>query len=110
VSVTVCRLDDVPEGGSAGFTIEGLAGPLDLIVLRRAGTVLCYENACPHLGTPLDWAPGQFLTDDGAYVVCATHGALFRPEDGECIQGPCVGAKLPPVPAVVRDGQVVAFP
>ena len=55
--VAVCRVDDVPDGGSAGFTIDGPKGPLDLIVLRRSGTIFCYENSCPHLGTPLDWAP-----------------------------------------------------
>jgi len=34
------------------------------------------------------------------------HGALFRIEDGECLQGPCPGQRLSAVPAEVR-GEVV---
>jgi nitrite reductase/ring-hydroxylating ferredoxin subunit len=36
----------------------------------------------------------QFLSDDGRFIVCSTHGALFRIEDGHCLDGPCVGQAL----------------
>jgi nitrite reductase/ring-hydroxylating ferredoxin subunit len=36
----------------------------------------------------------QFLSDDGRFIVCSTHGALFRIEDGHCLDGPCIGQAL----------------
>lgn len=35
---------------------------------------------------------------DGFHLLCGTHGALFRPQDGYCVSGPCVGDSLEPVP------------
>jgi len=68
--------------------------------------VMIYLNACPHLGVPLDWLPGKFMSADGQRIVCATHGAEFRPEDGVCLRGPCRGDRLTAVACEVRDGVV----
>jgi nitrite reductase/ring-hydroxylating ferredoxin subunit len=46
----------------------------------------------------LNWMPDQFLDLEGRYIQCATHGALFRFEDGLCLAGPCPGKRLEPVP------------
>jgi nitrite reductase/ring-hydroxylating ferredoxin subunit len=35
---------------------------------------------------------------EGQYIQCATHGALFRFEDGLCLAGPCPGKHLQSVP------------
>jgi nitrite reductase/ring-hydroxylating ferredoxin subunit len=77
----------------------------ELIVLRTALGVRAFENRCPHRGTSLDWAPGRFLSPDGAFLQCATHDALFRFDDGLCVAGPCVGDMLTPC-AVVVDVEV----
>jgi nitrite reductase/ring-hydroxylating ferredoxin subunit len=78
-----------------------------LIVLRIEGTLHIYANRCPHRGTELDWLPGRFLDPSGRYLHCATHGALFRPDTGECVAGPCRGLALDPVPFTLREGRVV---
>ena len=80
------------------------AGTLFLIILLVA--VLGYLNACPHVGTPLDLVPDQFLSEDGRHLVCATHGALFRIEDGFCVDGPGHGLHLTAVPVTVEAGLV----
>ena len=106
----LCRLEEIEDGEGRGFTIDGAgegAGggeSLDIFVVRRGLSVFGYVNSCPHVGTPLDWAPDQFISDDGAYIQCATHGALFEIEDGACIAGPCAGDRLRPV-AVAVDGE-----
>jgi nitrite reductase/ring-hydroxylating ferredoxin subunit len=56
----------------------------------------------PYWG-PLDWAPGQFLDDDGKLIVCATHAALFRIHDDRCIAGPMRGRELARLEIVI-DG------
>ncbi len=98
------RLEALPEGASIGIA---LAPPAPgLILLRDGGIPRAYVNSCPHRGTPLDLLPDRFRDDSGRFLVCSTHGARFRIEDGFCVAGPCVGAALAPVPVAVRDGWV----
>ena len=47
-----------------------------------------------------------FSTPRDRYLHCDGHGALFRVEDGVCVDGPCVGERLAPVPVRVADGMV----
>ena len=102
----LCRLDDIPDGGSNGFFTETSDGRLLYMVIRRGNEVFVYVNACPHTGMPLDFRPGRFLTKDGAVIQCSTHGAKFRIEDGFCISGPCQGDSLKPVATENRDGGI----
>ena len=67
-----------------------------------------YVNSCPHTGVNLEWMPDRFFSADGRYLQCATHGALFRPEDGYCVGGPCTGQSLQPLVSRVEDGFVLA--
>lgn len=101
----LCRLDDIPDGTSKGFAaIAG--GFTGLMAIRQGDAVFVYVNSCPHIGTPLDWTPDRFLSRDGRTIVCATHGAQFRIDDGHCISGPCIGDSLEAVPTQIRDGTV----
>lgn len=101
----LCALAEVAEGGAKGFPgPDGTAR--GLLVLRTGARVGVFVNACPHLGVPLDWAPDRFLSVDGRHVVCATHGALFRIEDGCCVHGPCYGAVLTPVLIQVKEDAI----
>ena len=72
--------------------------PPHLEVADPDGVRHIWRNACPHTGGPLA-QPGTLpLSRDGRHLVCQTHGALFRIEDGLCIAGPCAGTRLSPVP------------
>lgn len=78
--------------------------------VRHEGQHYCYRNNCPHTGATLNWVPNQFLTVEGDLLQCAVHGALFRIEDGLCIQGPCIGERLLPLavdrlPTVIVVGE-----
>jgi nitrite reductase/ring-hydroxylating ferredoxin subunit len=106
--VTVlCPLDALADPGAKGFSLEGPDRRREIFVVRRLGHVFAYENACPHIGTPLDFLPDHFLTRDGRYLLCTTHGAVFEIGNGLCIHGPCKGQSLRAVPVAIRDGQVV---
>ncbi len=102
----LCRLDELPDGGTRGFP-PAPGGFTGLFALRRGERVQVWVNACPHLGVPLDWTPDQFLTHDGTRIICSTHGAEFRLDDGLCVRGPCKGDRLDAVPATVEDGVVL---
>ncbi|MDJ0949893.1 MAG: Rieske (2Fe-2S) protein [Alphaproteobacteria bacterium] len=103
----LCALAEIPDGGGRGFVFGGGTERRAIFVVRRGDRVFAYENSCPHVGTPLDWVPDQFLDRDGAHILCSTHGALFRIEDGYCLSGPCAGDRLSQVAVAVRDGMVV---
>jgi len=100
VSVSLSAvLAQLPEG-SASEAVLAIGGePASLIVTRVAGQVQAFRNICPHAGRRLDWAPGEFLIDQGQ-LVCAVHGACFDMASGLCVAGPCKGASLTPVALV----------
>ncbi|HXY99166.1 MAG TPA: Rieske (2Fe-2S) protein [Stellaceae bacterium] len=90
----LCRAEEVPEGGARGFRFGSGADFAAVLVARKAGALFAYDNACPHLGTPLDFLPDRFLDRAGTHLLCGTHGARFRIEDGYCVEGPCAGRSL----------------
>ncbi len=101
----LCRIDEVPDGGSKGFAAPP-GGFTGLFAVRQGDAVHVYVNSCPHIGTPLDWLPDRFLSHDASLIICATHGAEFRIGDGECVRGPCFGDRLERVVAEIRDGTI----
>ncbi len=103
----LCRADEVGEGNARVFTFGGGARRFEMFLLRREGRLMAYVNACPHQGTPLDLLPGHFYNRDKTLLICRTHGARFRPDDGFCVRGPCDGESLVPVAVAERDGEVV---
>ena len=98
--------DLVERGSGRRFEVDAVGGNLPAFAVLYHGRIYAYVNRCAHLGVELDWLPGQFFDAAGRYLVCATHGALFRPEDGYCVDGPCRGASLAPVQVCVRDGGI----
>ncbi len=104
--IALIAADAVAEGRSK----EAEAGGEAFLLVRKDDQLHLYRNVCPHLGTPLNWDEDQFLDPDGALIQCATHGALFRIEDGLCLAGPCQGARLRAVPFQLVDGMVMIEP
>lgn len=77
-------------------------------LFRRGGRLFGYRNRCPHLGITLNWMPARFMDLDNCFLHCSTHGALFTPESGDCIAGPCQGDRLTPVALRINDGTIEA--
>lgn len=98
-SLRLCSLDELPDPGSRGFDIDGIK----LFAVCHQGQVRLYLNRCPHRGIPLEWQTDSFLDSSGQLIQCATHGALFLPESGECIAGPCSGQSLQSLHHEVHD-------
>ncbi|MDF3194915.1 Rieske (2Fe-2S) protein [Pseudomonas sp. 1928-m] len=86
----LCAPDELAEGQSRGFEIA----EEKLFTVRKDGQLYAYRNRCPHRGIPLEWLPDQFLDASASLIQCATHGALFLIESGECVAGPCAGQSL----------------
>ncbi len=102
----ICAPGDLADGGpGVRFEIASGQAAAQGFAIRFRGEVHAFLNTCPHLGTQLDWQPGEFFDMAGLYLVCSTHGALFEPGSGLCIAGPCRGASLARVRTVeTADG------
>lgn len=102
----LCRLADLEATGAKSVSRGRWPEVPDIVVVRDGDAVRAYENACPHIGTPLETVPDRFLDQERAHLVCTIHGARFRVSDGFCVRGPCRGDALKAVAVVVAAGEV----
>lgn len=71
--------------------------------MRKGSQVFAYQNFCVHVGHPLNWSPDRFLTKDKSAIICASHGATYDIETGDCFAGPGAGRALRKVDVALRD-------
>lgn len=97
----------VERGKGLRFTVDTSAGTSEpAFAVRFRGRVFAYLNRCAHVSVELDWAEGEFFDFSGLYLVCATHGAAYYPENGRCAIGPCKGSGLRPLEVIESGGEV----
>ncbi len=95
---------DLADGQIRVVRIAGRPPPrMSVIVTRSGNEWRAYWNVCQHLPIPLDGGLGRL--DDG--LVCVSHGARYRPEDGLCVEGPCRGAFLESIDVRAREGRLL---
>ncbi|KAG8463448.1 hypothetical protein KFE25_004959 [Diacronema lutheri] len=97
--VVVSRLSALRRAVEVDIGVHATAVVLPLAQARAsaAPSAVAFVNRCPHAGTPLNYFPDAFHDRSGEYLMCATHGALFRQSDGLCVHGPCAGDSLTPL-------------
>ena len=101
---------DLADGGSGvRFAIEHNGRLIEAFAIRHRGIVHAYLNACAHQEAELDWVPGAIFTEDRLHLICSLHGALYEPDTGRCVAGPCHGASLAKLAVSERaeDGVVI---
>jgi nitrite reductase/ring-hydroxylating ferredoxin subunit len=103
-SVRVCAAEELVDGGNGvRRAARYLDGDAVVFFVRYEGRVHGYLNRCAHVPMELDWVEGQFFESSGLYLMCATHGAIYAPDTGRCVGGPCRGARLRTVEVEERD-------
>lgn len=105
--VALAPLTAVADGAARNFVLQMRAGRFHGFVVRRGEHVAGYVDRCPHMGVPLAQRLDDYLTPGGDRIACSWHGAIFEIDDGRCVGGPCVGARLAPWPVTVADGMIV---
>ena len=102
--VRICASNELIEGGEGLRRAAKYAGG-DAVVffVRYGGEAYGYLNRCAHVPMELVWVEGQFFESSGLYLMCATHGAIYAPDTGKCVGGPCRGGRLRPVQVDERD-------
>ena len=94
-------MDDLhPLCNSGDLVDSGRAVPFDVVyagqtcrafAVRFNGTAYAYLNRCTHVAMELDWQPNRIFDATGQWLLCASHGAAYLPDTGQCAGGPCHG-------------------
>jgi nitrite reductase/ring-hydroxylating ferredoxin subunit/Fe-S cluster biogenesis protein NfuA len=83
--IAACQLDDIPPGN----VLERRIRDHSVLLSREGAEVSCVENACAHLGMPLEMGEVR----DGM-ITCAYHGFQYELSTGICLTVPEVQLKL----------------
>jgi nitrite reductase/ring-hydroxylating ferredoxin subunit len=105
--ISLGSLDLIADGAARNYVLQIGANRFHGFVVRKGQAVFGYVDRCPHAGLPLAQQLDQYLTPDGGLIACSWHGAIFTVEEGTCVGGPCVGARLSPWPVAVSEGRIV---
>ena len=104
--VPLCNSRDLVDGGVAvPFDVVLSGQTCRAFAIRYRGGVHAYLNRCMHVAMEMDWQPNRFFDDTGQWLLCGSHGAVYRPDTGACASGPCRGALIR-IDLTERDGVV----
>lgn len=103
----IAKVTDLGPGKVKKFWLICQKYRLDAFLVNHQGSFHAYVNRCRHMPTPLDFVRDEFLSDDGRFLRCYTHGALYEFATGLCIDGPCKGESLYRLPVRIDGGEVL---
>ena len=106
IEIAVGPITEIEDPGCREFSIGEGDWPFRGFVVRQGDEVFAYQNFCVHVGHPLNWSPNKFLTKDKSAIICASHGATYEIETGNCYAGPGSGKTLRKVDVSLRDGVI----
>ena len=108
MSWMIARVGELHPGETKKFLLARDGQEIEGFLLNYGGELHAYVNRCRHVPMGLDWVENRFFTEDGRFVQCATHGAYYVPETGECVAGPPCGRSLFRVEIRVEGGDILA--
>ena len=104
--LALCNSHDLLDGGLAvPFDVNYAGQTCRAFAIRFRGLPQAYLNRCTHVAMELDWQPNRVFDDTGQWLLCASHGAAYQPDTGQCAGGPCRGG-LVKIALSERDGVV----
>ncbi|MCK6553525.1 Rieske 2Fe-2S domain-containing protein [Candidatus Binatia bacterium] len=104
----VVRVGELQPGETKKFLLACDGREEEAFVVNHDGRLYAYVNRCLHVPMTMDWTDNRFLTEDKRFILCATHGACYLPDTGECVAGPPCGKFLIRVPLTVCGDTVFA--
>ncbi len=91
-AIALCNTVHLQEGALAvPFDVNYQGQTCRAFAIRFEGRAHAYLNRCTHVAMELDWQPNRVFDDTGQWLLCASHGAAYRPDTGACSGGPCQG-------------------
>ena len=106
-TIFICDSADLIEGGKGiRFPVAAFNEDTTGFVVLYNNVAHAYLNRCAHVPIELDWTEGEFFESSGLYLMCSTHGAIYAPESGQCLGGPCRGGRLRTIRVIEKDNRV----
>lgn len=88
----LCNSHELADGGLAvAFDVVYAGQTCRAFAVRFQMVPQAYLNRCTHVAMELDWQPNRVFDDSGQWLLCASHGAAYSPDTGQCASGPCRG-------------------
>lgn len=103
----ISHVEELSPGSVKKFWIICEKYRVDGFLVNERGNFHAYVNRCRHMPTPLDFIRNQFVSEDGKYLMCYTHGALYEFATGLCVAGPCKGDSLYRLPVRIDRGEIL---
>lgn len=94
---TIAQSDELRRWPTKKFKFQEGPHTVEAFLVRFGERIFAYRNQCRHISLSLDWMENEFFDKSERLLMCRNHGALFEPESGLCIDGPCRGSSLFPV-------------
>ena len=104
--IRIAAAEEIEEGKTIPFSFTRDDRPQEGFVGRFKGNVFAYENTCRHIPITLDYGDNRFFDSTGKTLMCQTHGAIYEPDTGLCVRGPCAGESLFALEIVEENGVV----
>lgn len=105
-AVLLCHSHELVDSGLAvPFEVRYFGRSQAAFAVRYQGRVHAYLNRCSHVPMEMDYQPNQFFDMSGHWLMCATHGATYAPQTGQCRLGPCRGG-LVKIELIEANGMV----
>ncbi len=104
--VPIIAASELLEGMSHLFTFVKDDERYEAFVIRFENQIRAYLNLCPHAGEPIAEKNQSAFNSDKRYLICREHFALFDPDTGKCVSGPCPIADLYKISIVQQEGMI----
>ena len=104
--IRIAAAEGIEEGKTITFSFTRDDRLQEGFVGRFKGHVFAYENTCRHIPITLDYGDNRFFDSTGETLMCQTHGAIYEPDTGLCVRGPCAGESLFALEIVEENGVV----
>lgn len=93
--IPLCQSAALRDSGDATpFKVVYFGQSCAAFAIRYQGQVHAYLNRCSHVPMEMDYQPNRFFDMTGHWLMCATHGATYHPQTGQCRMGPCRGGLI----------------
>jgi nitrite reductase/ring-hydroxylating ferredoxin subunit len=89
------------------FPLPNLGQYVTGFAIRFNDKAYAYINQWAPVAVDVDWNDGDFFTAQQDFIICSTHGAHYRPDNGFCVMGPCKGKSLKPVALIEQNGEII---
>ncbi|MFN3386879.1 MAG: Rieske (2Fe-2S) protein [Candidatus Thermochlorobacter sp.] len=103
---TLMKSSDLADGMSKLFHYSRNGESVEGFIIRYQGKIYAYINLCPHAHEPIIFGHQSAFNSDKRYIVCREHFAMFNPETGVCVSGPCPIADLVKIEVVEKDDMI----